>query len=73
MKRKVFIYIIGISLFVPVVFAACFNSTTSWAAIIVYCLALWFSPKFSKRLKRFWRTFWKIQKSIEMSLEEYER
>jgi Flp pilus assembly protein TadB len=73
MKRKMFIYIIGITLFVPVVVAACFNSTTAWCALIVYCLILWFSPKYSTKFKRFWRAFWKIQKSIELALEEYEK
>jgi len=73
MKKKALTYVAGIILFLPVIFAFICNDTFVFIFAVVYGIILFNSPKFSTRIKNFWRRFWKIQKSIEMSLEEYER
>lgn len=72
MKKKVLIYIFGIVLLLPVVLALCSTNLMFCAAMLVYGILLWNSPKFSPKIKTFWREFWKIQKSLEVRFEEYE-
>lgn len=75
MVRKVFVFIIGFSLILPVLLALC--SETIWfvAIMTVYVLILYHSPKFSPIIRKFWIKFWKttmeLNRAIEVRLLKY--
>ena len=53
--------VIGCILFAPIFAALCSDSLTLVGISLIYGFVLWHSPKFSTRIKRFWRKFWRLQ------------
>lgn len=65
MEKKVFIFIAGTLLLSPVLVALCCGTFLSITFALLYGGIMWFSPKFNTRIKRFWRTFWRV--NLEMT------
>lgn len=66
--KRLFIFIIGTLLFVPIVIALCCNSLVFVSIALVYALVMWNSPKFSPRLRKFWLEFWKINLRVTSTM-----
>ena len=61
MAKKVFIFIAGSLILAPIVMALCCNSLLYVTFAIAYAVAVWNSPKFSTRIRKFWLEFWRIK------------
>lgn len=64
MAKKVLIYLAGSLLLAPCLIALCCDSLLFATFAIVYGVLLWHSPKFSPKLRRFWRNFWRFQMEL---------
>lgn len=60
MENKFFIMSFGCILLAPIFIALCSDSITLVIAAIVYGFILWHSPKFSPKVRKFWRKFYRI-------------
>lgn len=69
--KSILIYTVGTLLFSPCVLAASDNILGVFIAI-VWGVLLWHSPKFCKSIKRFWRSFWKVNFRILAMLGDCE-
>lgn len=69
MRKKVFILVVGTLILSPVFFALCCNSLIIVCVVIVYAVMLWYSPKFSVRVRKFWLEFWKINMKLMSTME----
>lgn len=63
------IYVLGCLLWAPVALAICSNSLMIVGASFVWAVFLWNSPKVSPKIKRFWRTFHKVNFHIINSIK----
>ncbi len=64
MAKKLFTFVAGTMLLAPIIMALCCNSLLFTIFAIVYGIALWYSPKFSTRIKKFWKNFWKVNMEV---------
>lgn len=69
MAKKVFIFIAGSLILAPIVIALCCNSLLITTFAVVYAIAVWNSPKFSVRVRKFWLEFWKINLRLTSTME----
>lgn len=60
MRRKAFIFIAGTFVLAPIVAALCCDSLVSTTIALVYGVIVWQSPKFSPKVRKFWRDFWSV-------------
>lgn len=60
MRRNVFIFVAGTFVLAPIVAALCCDSLVSTTIALVYGVVLWHSPKFSPKVRKFWRDFWSV-------------
>ena len=58
--EKVFIMTVGSLLLTPIFFALCSDSILLVLCAVVYGFILWNSPKFSPKVRKFWRKFYRI-------------
>jgi len=62
--RKVIVFIMGALLFAPCIMALCCDNLPFSALATFYGVILWHSPKFSLRVRKFWRNFWRANIEI---------
>lgn len=67
--KRLFIFIIGTLLFVPIVIALCCNSLLYVTFAIAYAVLIWNSPKFSTRIRKFWLEFWRINIRLASTMD----
>lgn len=67
--KETIIYIVGSLLWLPTFFAVCANSVCVLLIGLVWGVFLWNSPKISPKVKRFWRTFHKVNFQIINSIK----
>lgn len=60
MANKLFTFCVGTLLLAPCFMALCCDSILFVTFAMVYGVVLWYSPKFSTRIRKFWLEFWKI-------------
>ena len=69
MAKKVFIFIAGSLLLAPCLLAICCDSLLFMVLAMVYGVVLWYSPKFSRHARKFWREFWRFNLVVQKMLE----
>lgn len=57
--KSILIYTVGTLLFLPCVLAAS-DDILGVLIAMMWGVLLWYSPKFCRPIKRFWRNFWKV-------------
>ena len=67
--EKVLIYIAGSLLLAPCLIALCCDSLLFAAFAIIYGVVLYHSPKFSTRIRKFWRKFWRMNMELSKFYE----
>ena len=67
--KKTFTFIAGTLLLAPIVVALCCDNLAVISIAMVYGAILWHSPKFSPRIRRFWRLFLRINMEMSNILE----
>lgn len=67
--KKLFTFIAGTLLLAPIAIALCCDNPAVIAIAIAYGAILWHSPKFSPKIRRFWRRFLRVNMEMSNILE----